>query len=65
MQSVKALHRFYLVLEGASEAQIVHHTSPGQPLGAADSWPVWDSDDNVTSQLQEASPTEPGALLLG
>lgn len=65
MESVEALHSFCLVLEGASEAQIAHDNSPGQPLRAADSWPVWDSDDNVIPKPQEASPTEPGALLLG
>lgn len=65
MESVKALRRFCLVLEGASEAQIVHNNPPGQPLRAADSWPVWGSDDKVIAQPQEASPTEPGALLLG
>lgn len=43
MDSIKALHSFYLVLEGASDSQIVCINSPGQPLRAAGSWPIWDS----------------------
>lgn len=56
MGNLKAVHSFRLVLEGASDSQIVHGDCPGQPLRAAGSSPVW------VSRPQEASPTDVASL---